>query len=170
MPLLQHHPPRGERAGTPRGLCAIGGLAPSAGVPLPSYRIGNHPEALLALGGKPPSASTAACAASASSGRMPRCNYCGYSGPQSQHKQSSRPRPDESFCARPAPQIRPPGQVRNRQPRQRSAPPGQLSQSRSVIAATEATSGRRRPLADSVLHAYGLGCLRDPESRAAGPG
>ena len=49
-------------------------------------------------------------------------------------------------------------------------PPGRPSKSRSVIAATEPTSGRRRPLADGVLHAYCLGCLRDPESRAAGPG
>jgi hypothetical protein len=34
-----------------------------------------------------------------------------------------------------------------------------------VTAATEATSGRRRSLADGVLHAHGLGCLRDHESR-----
>ena len=33
-------------------------------------------------------------------------------------------------------------------------PSNQPSQSRSVIAATEATSGSRRPLADDVLHAY----------------
>jgi hypothetical protein len=32
-------------------------------------------------------------------------------------------------------------------------------------AATGATSSRHRPLADGVPHAYGLGCLRDPESR-----
>jgi hypothetical protein len=48
-------------------------------------------------------------------------------------------------------------------------PPCQPSQSRSVMAATEATSGRHRPVADGVLHAYGLGCLRDPESRPGGP-
>ncbi len=47
--------------------------------------------------------------------------------------------------------------------------PCRPSQSRSVIAATEATSGRRRPLADGVLHAYGLGCLRDPQSRGGRP-
>jgi hypothetical protein len=44
------------------------------------------------------------------------------------------------------------------------------SRSRSIIAATEPTSGRRRPLTDGVLHAYCLGCCRDPESRAADPG
>jgi hypothetical protein len=59
-------------------------------------------------------------------------------------------------------------------PNRRSArtrrPPADRSQSHSVIAAAEATSGRRRPLADGVLHAYGLGCLRDPGSRAVGPG
>src|SRR5215472_2352600 len=49
-------------------------------------------------------------------------------------------------------------------------PPGRPSQSRSVIAATEPTSGRRRPLDDGVLHAYCLGRLRDPENRAADPG
>jgi hypothetical protein len=53
--------------------------------------------------------------------------------------------------------------------RANSAHPGRPSQSHSVIATTEATSGRRRPLADGALHAYGLGCLRDPESRAAAP-
>ena len=47
-------------------------------------------------------------------------------------------------------------------------PPGRPRQSRSVIAAKEATPGRRRPLADGILHTYGLGCLRDPESRAVG--
>ena len=52
----------------------------------------------------------------------------------------------------------------------RVRPPGQPSQSRSVIAATEPTSGRRRPLAGGLLHAYCLGCLRDPQSRPADPG
>ena len=48
-----------------------------------------------------------------------------------------------------------------------SPPSGRPSQSRCVIAPTEPASGRRRPLAGSVMHAYCLGCLRDPESRAA---
>ena len=48
-----------------------------------------------------------------------------------------------------------------------SPPSGRPSQSRCVIAPTEPASGRRRPLAGSVIHAYCLGCLRDPESRAA---
>src|SRR5262249_11385151 len=56
-----------------------------------------------------------------------------------------------------------PGRIRTGRARTRR-PPGRPSQSRSVIAATEATSGRRRPLADGVLHAYGTGCLRDPEA------
>ena len=47
--------------------------------------------------------------------------------------------------------------------------PRRPSQSRSVMAATEATSGRHRPLADGVLHAYGLGCLHDPERRPEQP-
>src|SRR5262249_39246886 len=56
-----------------------------------------------------------------------------------------------------------PGRIRTGRARTRR-PPGRPSQSRSVIAATEATAGRRRPLADGVLHAYGTGCLRDPEA------
>jgi hypothetical protein len=34
-----------------------------------------------------------------------------------------------------------------------------------VMAATEAASGRHQPLTDGVLHAHGLGSLRDPDSR-----
>ena len=33
------------------------------------------------------------------------------------------------------------------------------------MAATEAASGRHQPLTDGVLHAHGLGSLRDPDSR-----
>jgi hypothetical protein len=38
------------------------------------------------------------------------------------------------------------------------------AESRFVIAATKPTSGHRRPLADSGLYAYCLGCPRDPET------
>jgi len=48
-----------------------------------------------------------------------------------------------------------------------SPPSGRPSQSCCVIAPTEPASGRRRLLAGSVMHAYCLGCLRDPGSRAA---
>ena len=57
--------------------------------------------------------------------------------------------------------------VRSRGSARTRRPPGRPSQSRSVIVVTEPTSGRRRPLAGSVMHAYCLGCLRDPGSRAA---
>ena len=52
-------------------------------------------------------------------------------------------------------------------PRELGARRANRVQSRSVIAVTAPTSGRRRPLAGSVMQAYCLGCLRDPESRAA---
>src|SRR6266567_4352895 len=45
--------------------------------------------------------------------------------------------------------------------------PCRPSRSRSVMAATEAASGRHQPLTDGVLHAHGLGSLRDPDSRPA---
>ena len=56
MPLPQHHPPRGRGPGPPGGHVLPAARAPATGIPLPAYGIGNHPEALLVLGGKPPDA------------------------------------------------------------------------------------------------------------------
>jgi len=78
---------------------------------------------------------------------------------------SCHPSRTRRICTRQT--VRPgmPSCTRTRQgARTRRPPPESITLGGS---ATEPTSGRRRPLADGVPHAYCLGCLRDPESRAA---